>query len=80
MLTFNPMSLKAAPQQATPSDPQTQARQNDPLRAAKVEDQDRQDKDSERFALLEALIYGGLMVEYQRLDGVADLEYQPDKD
>ena len=80
LLTLNPVISMAEPQPAAPSDPQTQAMQQSHLRDAKIDDQDRQNKDSERFAMLEALIYGGPMVEYQRLDGVPDLEYRPDKD
>ncbi|MGA7564167.1 MAG: hypothetical protein WBW55_13250 [Desulfobaccales bacterium] len=80
LLTFNPLSSKAEPRPDASSDPQTQARQVDHLRAAKVEGQDRQDLDSQRFVVLEALIYGSLMIQYQRMDGIADLEYRSDKD
>jgi hypothetical protein len=80
LLTLNPVISRCEPLAAAPSGTQPQARQDDRLRAAKVQDQDHQDKDSARFAVLEAMIYGSLMVQYQRLDGIADLEYPSDKD
>ncbi len=77
LLTFNPGSSRCEPQLAGPPGAQSQARQDHP-RAGKIEDRDPQDKKSQSFRELEALIEGSLMMQYQRLDVIADLQEQRD--
>ena len=77
LLTFNPGSLRCEPQPAGPPEAQPQARQDHP-RAGKIEDRDRQDEKSQRFRELESLIKGSLMIQYQRLDAIAELQNQRD--
>jgi hypothetical protein len=77
LLTFNPGSSRCQPQPVGQLEAQPQARQDQP-RAAKIEDRDRQDEKSQRFRELESLIKGSLMIQYQRLDAIADLKDQLD--
>jgi hypothetical protein len=77
LLTFNPGSPRCEPQPAGPPGTQTQARQDNP-RAGTIEDRDRQDEKSQSFRELESLIKGSLMIQYQRLDAIADLKAQLD--
>ncbi|MGD0970318.1 MAG: hypothetical protein ABSA04_02795 [Desulfobaccales bacterium] len=77
LLTFNPGSPRCEPQPAGVSEAQPQARQDHP-RAGKIEDRDRQDKKSQSFRELESLIKGSLMIQYQRLDAIAELQNQRD--
>jgi hypothetical protein len=79
LLTFNPGSLRCEPQPAGPLEAQPQARQDQP-RAGKIEDWDRREEKSKSFRELELLIKESLMFQYQRLDPVADLQDQLDKD
>jgi hypothetical protein len=77
LLTFNPGSPRCEPQPASASEAQPQARQDHP-RAGKIEDRDRQDEKSQSFRELESLIKGSLMIQYQRLDAIAELQNQRD--
>ncbi len=77
LLTFNPGSPRCEPQPAGPPEAQPQVRQDHP-RAGKIEDRDRRDEKNQRFRELESLIKGSLMIQYQRLDAIADLQYQLD--
>ncbi|MGO9177370.1 MAG: hypothetical protein ACLQED_14720 [Desulfobaccales bacterium] len=77
LLTFNPGSPRCEPQPAGVSEVQPQARQDHP-RAGKIEDRDRQDEKSQSFRELESLIKGSLMIQYQRLDAIAELQNQRD--
>ena len=77
LLPFNPGSPRCEPQPANPPEAQPQARQDHP-RAGKIEDRDRQDKKSQSFRELESLIKGSLMIQYQRLDAIAELQNQRD--
>ncbi len=79
LLTFNPGSARCAPQSTSPPEAQPQARQ-DPPKAVKSEEPDRREEERQSFRALEELIKGSLMMQYQRLDAIADLEYQLDKD
>ena len=79
LLTFNPGSPRCEPQPAGPPEAQPQAKQDQP-RAGKIEDWDRREEKSKSFRELESLIKESLMFQYQRLDTVADLQDQLDKD
>ena len=69
LLTFNPGSPRCEPQPANPPE----ARQDHP-RPGKIEDRDRQDEKSQNFKELEELIKVSLMIQYQKLDAIADLK------
>ncbi len=77
LLTFNPRSARCEPQLTGPPEAQPQARQ-DPPKALKSEDRDRREEERQNYRALEELIKGSLMMQYQRLDAIADLEVQPD--
>ncbi|MGO9621777.1 MAG: hypothetical protein ACLPT6_10270 [Desulfobaccales bacterium] len=77
LLSFNPGSLRCEPQPAGTPGAQSQVRQDHP-RAGKIEEGERQDKKSQSFRELEALIEGSLMMQYQTLDVIADLQGQRD--
>lgn len=79
LLTFNPGSPRCEPQPTGPPEAQPQARQDQP-RASKIEDRDRREEKSKSFSELESLIKESLMFQYQRLDPIADLHDQLDKD
>jgi hypothetical protein len=77
LLTFNPGSLRCEPQPAGPPEAQPQARQDLP-RTGKSEERDRREEERRSFRELEELIKGSLMMQYQRLDAIADLQDQLD--
>ncbi len=77
LLTLNAGSPRCEPQPAKPPEAQPQASQASP-RAGALEDQDRQDEKSQRFKELEELIKKSLMIQYERLDAIADLKAQLD--
>jgi len=79
LLTFNPGSARCEPQSTVMPEAQPQARQDLP-KTGKSEERDRREEERQSFRELEELIKGSLMMQYQRLDAIADLQDQLDKD
>jgi hypothetical protein len=77
LLIFNPGTARCEPRPTGPPEAQPQARQDQP-RSGKSEERDRREKERQSFRELEELIKGSFMMQYQRLDDTADLEYQLD--